>query len=149
MDLLPSIRLLIPPDMTCQNIYLLSLASRGCPRNHSTPTKCSKGAFTQKPKENRGMRKMSKWFPGPKLGGGQQDGQPEPVSQGSSRVKALFTAVWWKGSKCLPTYALRFLVDPDCDIWRSPCLHTSSGMDWQLRRHRMSELSCKSRGGAV
>lgn len=64
------------------------------------------------------------------------------------KSKALFTAVWWKGSKCLPVYVLWLLVDLDCDIWCSPCLYGSSGMDWQLRRQRMSELGYKSRGGA-
>lgn len=64
------------------------------------------------------------------------------------KSKAPFTAVWWKGSKCLAVYVLWFLVDLDCDIWRSPCLYVSSGMDWQLWRHSMSELGDKYRGGA-
>lgn len=43
----------------------------------------------------------------------------------------VFTAVRWKGNKCLPVYVLWCLRDLDSDIWHSRCLYVSSGMNRQ------------------
>lgn len=41
---------------------------------------------------------------------------------------------------------LRFPVDLGYDIWCSPSLDVGSGMEWQLKRHSISELGYKYRG---
>lgn len=125
------------PAMTCHNIFFLSLTS---------PNKVQQKCFQSNAKEKQRNERCQNDFLALSWRGTTR--QTETVSQRGSRVKLYLLLCDERPVNACPCMCCGFLLDLECDIWRPHCLYVCSGMDWQLRRHSISELGYKYRGGA-